>query len=154
MDSRSLRPLAIVLPLALSACAAPETASAASSATALGVDLGSSKSLVPERQRAAAVGEGHERAAEGAAPQMVHEGHRGTHATGVVNAVDRAQRRLNISHNAIPEIGWPAMTMDFPAAPDVNLSTIKPGSHVDFTIEKGANGMYEIRSIQPMEGGR
>jgi Cu(I)/Ag(I) efflux system periplasmic protein CusF len=56
---------------------------------------------------------------------------------------------VNLSHNPIPEIGWPAMTMDFPVAASVDLKAIKPGSRVDFTIEKGQRGMYEIKAITP-----
>ena len=159
MKTSILRLSAIVLPLGLSACASPESASAAPLAPALGVDLGSSASFVSARSSGPAarraVGEGHERAAtNSAAPQLAHDGHHDTHATGVVNSIDPAQHKLNISHNPIPDIGWPAMTMDFPVAPSVDLKAIKPGSRVNFTIEKGAGGMYEIRSIQPMGGAR
>jgi Cu/Ag efflux protein CusF len=151
--------LAVVLPLALPACAGPAPASAASAPPVVGLDLGGSTSLMPAR--AVAVGEGHERAApsvavarRAAAPQLAHEGHRGTHATGVVKAIDAAKRTLTISHGPIPEIGWPAMTMDFTAAPGIDLGAIKPGTRVDFTLEKGAGGLYELRSIQPAGGAR
>jgi Cu/Ag efflux protein CusF len=79
----------------------------------------------------------------------VHDGRQDAHATGTVNTVDPAQRKLNISHNPIPEIGWPAMTMDFAVAPTVDLRSIKPGTRVDFTMEQGAEGMYVIQSIAP-----
>ena len=85
--------------------------------------------------------------------QMAHEGHSDAHATGTVNSVDPAQRKINISHEPIPAIGWPAMTMDFPVAPSVDLKAIKPGSRVNFTIEQGKSGMYEIQSVQPAGGG-
>jgi Cu(I)/Ag(I) efflux system protein CusF len=48
--------------------------------------------------------------------QMAHAGHNDAHGTGTVNSVDPAQHKVNLSHNPIPEIGWPAMTMEFPVA--------------------------------------
>jgi Cu/Ag efflux protein CusF len=56
---------------------------------------------------------------------------------------------VNLSHSAIPEIGWPAMTMDFPVAASIDLRAIKPGTRVNFTIEQGQGGMYEIKAITP-----
>ncbi len=88
----------------------------------------------------------------GAAPpavRPVHDGHNDTHATGVVNSVDPAGHKINLSHDPIPEIGWPSMTMDFAVAPTVDLSAVKPGSRVDFTMERAKGGLYEVRSIQP-----
>ncbi len=71
----------------------------------------------------------------------------------MVNSVDSSGRKINLSHNAIPAIGWPAMTMDFAVAPSVDLGTIKPGAHVNFTMQQGGNGMYVIQSVTPASGG-
>ena len=81
--------------------------------------------------------------------QMAHAGHNDAHGTGTVNSVDSAQHKVNLSHNPIPDIGWPAMTMEFPVAPSVDLTAIKPGTRVNFTIEQQPGGMYEIRAITP-----
>jgi Cu/Ag efflux protein CusF len=54
--------------------------------------------------------------------QMAHAGHSGAHGAGTVNSVDLAQHKVNLSHNPIPEIGWPAMTMDF-QSPLPSIST-------------------------------
>jgi Cu(I)/Ag(I) efflux system protein CusF len=86
--------------------------------------------------------------------QMAHAGHNDAHGTGTVNSIDPAQYKVNVSHNPIPEIGWPAMTMEFPVAPSVDLRALKPGTPVNFTIERGQGGMYEIRAISPAGGGR
>ena len=67
----------------------------------------------------------------------------------VVNAVDPAKRTMNVSHEPIPAIGWPAMTMDFAVAPSVDLTAVKPGSRVNIAIEKGKNGIYEVHGVQP-----
>jgi Cu(I)/Ag(I) efflux system periplasmic protein CusF len=86
--------------------------------------------------------------------QMAHEGHSDAHGTGTVNSVDPIQHKVNVSHAPIPEIGWPAMTMEFPVAPSLDLKGIEPGTHVNFTIEQQPGGMYQIQSIAPARGGR
>jgi Cu/Ag efflux protein CusF len=74
--------------------------------------------------------------------------------TGTVNSVDPAGHKINLNHNAIPAIGWPAMTMDFTVAPAVDLRALKPGSRVNFTMQRGGDGMYVIQSITPGGGGQ
>ena len=138
--------------IAFNACVSPGPASAEQEAAVqLGVDLGGSGPVaahaVPTEDHTASPT--HVRQM-----QMAHEGHNGAHGTGTVNAVDPAQRKVNMSHAPIPEIGWPAMTMEFPVAPSVDLKVIKPGMSVNFTIEQQPGGMYEIRAIAPSTGGR
>jgi Cu/Ag efflux protein CusF len=154
-----LRPLALAgfVLLAVPACANSSTPSAADAAPATGIDLGPS-TRVPHTQLAVA-GTGHEahrgmRAMPDASIQRVHEGGNDAQATGTVNAVDPAAHKINLSHQPIPALGWPAMTMDFPVAPTVDLSRIKPGSRVNFSIEKDKSGMYQVQSVQPADGGR
>jgi Cu(I)/Ag(I) efflux system protein CusF len=73
--------------------------------------------------------------------QLVHEGHGGAaKATGVVNSVDVAHRTINLSHKPISAFGWPAMTMDFPVADDVDLTQIRPGTGVDATLVREGGG--------------
>jgi Cu(I)/Ag(I) efflux system periplasmic protein CusF len=84
--------------------------------------------------------------------QMTHEGHNDAHGTGTVQAVDAALHKLTINHNPISSIGRPAMVMEFAAAPSVDLSSIKPGARVNFTIQQGAGGMYEVQSLSPAGG--
>jgi Cu/Ag efflux protein CusF len=137
--------LALALPAALSACmqAEPATANVPSNAVPLGVDLGGSGPVV------AMADEGHAAATQRpAGMQMAHEGHNDAHDTGTVQAVDAAQHKLTISHNPI-SIGWPAVVMEFAAAPSVDLNSIKPGARVNFTIQQGAGGMYEVQSLSP-----
>ena len=81
--------------------------------------------------------------------QLAHEGHGGgAQASGVLNAVDPAHRTVNLSHGSIKALGWPAMTMDFPASPDVDLAKLKPGMRVEFTLVRASNGMV-VDSIRP-----
>lgn len=73
----------------------------------------------------------------------------GAKGKGVVNAVDAAAHKVNLSHEAIPSLGWPAMKMDFAVAPSVDLTAVKAGTKVDFVVGKNSTGMPEIQSIQP-----
>jgi Cu/Ag efflux protein CusF len=157
---RLYRPLVMgLLPIALIACMNSGPTIAEENATVpLGIDLGGSGpvSASPQPQtpsRAAHTDEGHG-PHQRSEMQIAHDGHNDAHAIGTVNSVDPAQHKVNISHSPIPEIGWPAMTMDFPVNPSVDLKAIKPGSRVNFTIEKGPGGMYEIKAITPTGASR
>jgi Cu/Ag efflux protein CusF len=151
--------LAGAILLALPACAAtPSSTTAADTATPVAVDLGPS-TRVPRTQMAMAGG-GHEGHRTGVSTppsgkvQLVHEGGGDAHATGTVNAVDAAQHKINVSHGPISSLGWPAMTMEFPVASAVDLSRVKPGSRVNFSLEKDKGGMYQIQSVEPAGAGR
>jgi Cu/Ag efflux protein CusF len=154
---RSSRLLLLTLaPLALTACVSAGPAAAQPpmiAAVPLGDDLGPS-TRIPAQHMAMAGHDLHTRPGADRPMRPVHEGHDDAHATGTVNSVDPAQHKVNISHNPIPEIGWPAMTMDFTVVAPVDLKAIKPGSRVNFTIEKGPGGMYEIQTISPAGASR
>lgn len=82
--------------------------------------------------------------------QLVHEGHTGAvQASGTVNAVDPVRRTVNLSHGSIKALGWPAMTMDFPVAEDVDLAALKPGMGVSFTLVHGNSGGMNVDAIRP-----
>lgn len=87
---------------------------------------------------------------QAAVPQIVQAAH--VEGNGTVDAVDIAGRKVNLNHNAIPAIGWPAMAMDFAVAPSVDLRTLKPGTRVNFMMQRGGDGMYVIQSITPAGG--
>lgn len=72
--------------------------------------------------------------------------------SGMVNSVDPSGRKISLSHNAIPAIGWPAMTMDFAVAPSVDLRQVKVSAHVNFMMQRGGDDMYVIQSITPAGG--
>ena len=155
----SYRPLACagVVLLALTACAASPPATAAIAARPA-VDLGPSSRVATTR--VAMAGAGHEMTpgtmsgAPSGAIQPVHEGGGDAHAVGTVNAVDISAHKINLSHSAIPALGWPAMTMDFPVAPSVDLNRIKPGTRVDFSLQKNKDGMFQVESVQPAGAGQ
>ena len=159
MIARLVRPLLMSLvPFGLIACMnSPPTPVESNAAVQLGIDLGGSGPVTASSPPPLPA---HAMPAEGASSQrdtevqMAHAGQNDAHGTGTVNAVDPAQHKVNLSHQPIPEIGWPAMTMEFPVAPSVDLKAIKPGTRVNFTIEQPPGGMYEIKAIAPAGGGR
>ncbi|RAI02517.1 cation transporter [Acuticoccus sediminis] len=85
--------------------------------------------------------------------QMNHGSHAGmadgVHATAKLNSVGDGS--VNVSHDPIPAIGWPAMTMDMPLLGDVDTSGVAPGDSVTIMLEKGDDGMYGITAIEPAE---
>ena len=151
-----------LLPLALAACVDSGPAIAIAPATPpLGVDLGGAPARRAGAVELAAAkpvsmtdtshaGHG---TSQGEV-QMAHEGHGGAHGTGTVTAVNAAQRKIGLQHEPIPAIGWPAMTMELAVAPAVNLQALQPGSRVNFSLEKGPDGIYMIQWIQPAGAGR
>jgi Cu(I)/Ag(I) efflux system protein CusF len=68
-------------------------------------------------------------------------------AVGFIKAIDLRQGTITLQHQAIPAIGWPAMTMPFHATPDV-LKQAKVGDKVQFTLHPdGMNSM--VTAIKP-----
>jgi Cu(I)/Ag(I) efflux system membrane fusion protein len=76
------------------------------------------------------------------------DGHRGR---GQVTAIDAAKARVEIDHEAIPSMKWPAMKMGFVVTDKAALAKVKPGETVEFTMraEPDKNGDYVIESISP-----
>ncbi len=68
------------------------------------------------------------------------------HAKAVMNAMGDGM--VNVSHDPIPEIGWPAMTMDMPLTEDAQMmGDVAVGDTVTIMLIKGDNGMYAIGAI-------
>lgn len=67
--------------------------------------------------------------------------------TGTIKAIMPDARKLNIKHAPIPALGWPAMTMDFALADDIDLSTLKIDENIEFQLEQ-KNDRYLITSIK------
>lgn len=67
---------------------------------------------------------------------------------GVVKKVDAAAGVVNIAHEAIPAIKWPAMTMDIKVKDAKLLAGIKPGQQVNFGLVKDPAAGYVISRIE------
>ena len=72
----------------------------------------------------------------------------------VINSVDVDARSVNLTHEPMPEFGWPEMTMDLPVTRKVDLSTTKPGDQVKFTIKLGRDKKYRVIELSPSEDGK
>ena len=68
---------------------------------------------------------------------------------GVINAIEADSRTVNVTHEPIPELNWPTMTMDFPVAKGVKLEGLKPDRRMRFRISEGADGRYQIDAVAP-----
>jgi len=55
---------------------------------------------------------------------------------GIIQSVMADHKMVNIKHDPVPELEWPAMTMDFKVADDVDLDSLKPEDKVFFDIDK------------------
>jgi len=66
---------------------------------------------------------------------------------GVINSVSIDKRMVNITHEPIPAINWPEMTMDLPVTKHVDLDAVKAGSEVDFMLKLGMDKQYRITKI-------
>lgn len=70
------------------------------------------------------------------------------HAKAVVNSI--GDGTANVSHDPIPEIGWPAMTMDMTVLEGAQMSDdLDPGDSVILMLVKGDDGMYAIGAMMP-----
>ncbi|MBF0127979.1 MAG: copper-binding protein [Magnetococcales bacterium] len=69
---------------------------------------------------------------------------------GQVKAVDAPKRTVNLAHGPIATLGWPAMTMDFAMAPEVDPNGLRPGQKIRFHLTKTPDGQYRISKITPL----
>ena len=75
------------------------------------------------------------------APAAIH------HAMGKVEHI--GPDSVTLSHGPVPELKWPAMTMDFANPPQGLPASVKPGATVHFEFAERAGGGFELRSIEP-----
>lgn len=91
---------------------------------------------------------------------MHHDGATETHHTkameqasdevmgaGVIHRISKLNRMVNLTHEPIPALDWPEMTMDLPVADTVDLAALKPGDQVKFHLKLGADKKYLITRI-------
>jgi plastocyanin len=73
---------------------------------------------------------------------------KGIAATGIVNSVDITGGSINVTHNPIKALGWPKMKMEFNVEKGVDLSSVKAGDSVSFTLKDRGNDDYSLSSIK------
>lgn len=70
---------------------------------------------------------------------------------GVVGNIMVEDGKINLSHEPISALGWPAMKMDFKLAEGVSIKDLKPGMAVEFDLME-KDDVYLIGSIRPVGG--
>lgn len=68
-------------------------------------------------------------------------------ATGKINSVDAAKGSVNLTHDPIKALGWPKMKMEFSVAKGVDLSGVKAGDAVNFSLKPVGEDNYVITKI-------
>lgn len=72
---------------------------------------------------------------------------------GIIASVDAANGLVTIRHEAIPKLGWPAMTMTFQLAKPSMARGLRKGLRVSFEVEaKPQGGSPVIDTIRPEAG--
>jgi len=71
---------------------------------------------------------------------------------GVVESIDRVDRKISISHGPIKTLGMGAMTMTFLVADPAMLLEAKEGQAIDFVVTKDRRGRFVIVDLQ-LSGG-
>tara|TARA_B100000508_G_scaffold91271_1_gene71126 strand:- start:517 stop:1056 length:540 start_codon:yes stop_codon:yes gene_type:complete len=66
---------------------------------------------------------------------------------GVINSVSKMNNKVNLTHEPIPALGWPAMTMDLAVADDVDLKSLASDQEVMFHMILGEDKIYRITKI-------
>ena len=66
---------------------------------------------------------------------------------GVIVKLDHVEQKVNMSHEAIPQLGWPQMTMDLRVDDGVALSEFQPQDTVEFELRETGDG-YVISSMR------
>ena len=83
---------------------------------------------------------------QGAAAQ-VKPAAAGHQAQGTLDAIND-DGSVSITHDPIPSLGWPGMSMDFPLANSSLTQGIKPGSAISFELVERKPGEYVITRLQ------
>lgn len=61
---------------------------------------------------------------------------------------------LTFSHKPIPELKWPAMTMDFAKPGPDAFSHARVGQEFEFSFREGKDGSYVLETVVPVAGSR
>jgi len=84
--------------------------------------------------------------AEAKSAADVHKG------KGTVEGVNEKAGSVEVSHEAIPSLKWPAMTMEFKLRDKQMLVGLRKGKAIEFDLSQGAPGEYVIERIAPAGG--
>lgn len=60
--------------------------------------------------------------------------------------------KVNVTHQAIPSISWPKMTMDIALFEGARIRGVRPGDRAWIVLATGPGGVYGIQEIAPRSG--
>ena len=66
---------------------------------------------------------------------------------GVVQKVNLAAKKVTIAHEALIDLGMPAMTMVFRTIDDSMLENMEPGEEIEFIVDR-VNGKLTIVEVK------
>jgi Cu(I)/Ag(I) efflux system membrane fusion protein/cobalt-zinc-cadmium efflux system membrane fusion protein len=73
----------------------------------------------------------------------------GHSAQGKVVEVDPKAQSVTISHGAVPDLKWSAMTMEFQLANSALLTGLQPGAPIAFEFVERGKGEWVITKVMP-----
>ena len=72
---------------------------------------------------------------------------------GEVAAVAGDGRRITLRHGPIPEMSWPAMTMEFGVGPGASVQGLAPGDRVRFRVLPAPDGGFTAAIVERLGAG-
>lgn len=82
-------------------------------------------------------------ASDGSSPELIK-------GIGRITELDSESASATLSHDPIPELSWPAMTMAFDLAESVDSTALAPNQVVRFRFRQTPDG-YQIERIEPAQ---
>ena len=83
-----------------------------------------------------------------AAPEAAKPAAKTYEAVGSIDALDAASNSVSMTHEAIPALKWPAMTMDFGLDSPAVAKGLLPGEPLRFTFEDRGDGEFVIIKME------
>ena len=71
--------------------------------------------------------------------------------TGKINSVDAEKHTVNVTHDPIKALGWPKMKMKFSVDKSVDLSKLKTGDAVSFTLKPSGDVDYTVVMLKKIQ---
>jgi Cu(I)/Ag(I) efflux system membrane fusion protein len=103
------------------------------------------KGILPRLEGSSGIGASAPEAASSPAAAQSYE------TTGKVEKVTAAD--ITFSHQPVPALGWPAMTMSFNKPASDAFADVKPGQTAHFVFKKSDDG-YALTKVEPMGGAK
>ena len=74
----------------------------------------------------------------------------GYQTEGIVESLDLKAGTVMLQHDSVPDLKWPAMTMEFQVANTSLLTMLQPASRIRFDFVERSPGEWVITAIEPL----